>query len=160
MPSFPTDSPFTGPLPYHLASRSCQARAQNHAQETLWERFPTLTEEHWSRIFAERLPLLWVDEAAKTVEVAEGALPRFITYVAIYEASLQKTPTQRDSEGHYLAKQLAYYCRLASKLVDADLTLTHSDSIADMRAVFHRLRVGNEVAERLSEKFKKPMVEA
>ena len=55
-----------------------------------------------------------------------------------------------------MAKQLAYYCRLAGKLVAADPELTHPESIADMRAVFFRLCNGNEVAERLSEPLVKP----
>jgi hypothetical protein len=158
MSSFPNDSPFVGLIPYHLASRLCKAQAQQHTQAALYERFPILTEEHWDRIFAERRPLLWVDEAAKTVEVAENALPRFITYAAIYEASLQSIPTQQEFEGQYLARQLTYYCELARKLVAVDPMLTHPDSIADMRTVFQRLSVGNYTAECLSEPFEKPMV--
>jgi hypothetical protein len=155
---FLTDSPFVGPIPYHLASHSCKAQAQVHTQSALYERFPTLTEVHWDRIFAERRPQLWVDEAAKTVEVSAEALPRFITYAAIYEASLQSIPTQQEFEGQYLARQLAYYCELARKLVAVDPMLTTPDSIADMRTVFHRLSVGNYTADRLSEPFEKPMV--
>ena len=98
MPSSLANSPFTGPLPYNLASRSCQARAQQHTQEILWERFPTLTEEHWKRIFAERRPLLWVDEQARTVTVAEEALPRLVTWALMYEASLDSTPTHLEFE--------------------------------------------------------------
>jgi len=158
MLSFPSDAPFVGPIPYHLASRLCKAQAQQHTQAALYERFPTLTEVHWDQIFGERRPQLWVDEAAKTVEVAEAALPPFITYAAIYEASLQSIPTQREFEGQYVARQLAYYCEKARKLVAADPELTHSDSIADMQAVFYRLCTGNQTAERLSERFKKPVV--
>jgi hypothetical protein len=153
MSSFPTDSPFTGTLPYHLASRLCQAQAQKHTQSVLWERFPTLTEENWNRIFAERRPLLWVDEHLNTVSVAEEALSHLVSWAVIYEASLNSEPTQLEFEGHYLAKQLAYYCNLANELVAADPTLTHPNSIVTMRAVFQRLCVGNDVAERLSEPF-------
>lgn len=157
MSSFPTDSPFTGPLPYHLASRLCQAQAQRYTQSALWERFPTLTEEDWNRIFAERRPLLWVDEYLKTVSVAKEALSSLVSWALMYEASLIKEPTQLEYEGRYLAKQLAYYCNLASELVVADPTLTHPNSIATMRAVFQLLCVGNEVAERLSEPFVRVM---
>lgn len=157
MLSATTNSPFIGPLPYHLASRLCQSQAQQHTQEILWERFPTLTEEHWERIFAERRPLLWVDEQAHMVTVAGEALPRLTTWAAMYEASLDSTPTQAESEARYLAKQMTYYCRLAGKLVATDPELTHPESIADMRAVFLRLCVGNEVAERLSEPLVKPL---
>lgn len=158
MVSFPSDSPFVGPLPYHLASRGCKAQAQQHTQAALHERFPTLTEAHWDRIFAERRPQLWVDEAAKTVTVDEAALPHFITYTVIYEASLPSIPTQREFEGQYLARQLAYYCELASKLVAADPELAHPDSIAEMQTVFYRLCTGNYTADRLSEQFEKPLV--
>jgi hypothetical protein len=151
MSFFPTDLPFTGPLPYHFASRLYQAQAQKHTQSALWERFPTLTEEHWNRIFAERRPLLWVDEQAQTVVVAKEALLRLVSWAVMYEATLNNEPTQSEFEGHYLAKQLAYYCNLASELVAVDPTLTHPSSITAMRTVFQRLCVGNEVAERLSE---------
>jgi hypothetical protein len=157
MPSFPTDTPFVGPLPYHLASRLCQGQAQQHTQRTLWEYLPTLTDEQWERIFAERQPLLWVDERAQIVMVAEEALPHLKKWALLYHASLDTLPTQQEFEGYYMARQLAYYCKLAGRLVAADPSLTHPDSIASMRAVFQRLCVGNEVAERLSERPKKPM---
>lgn len=157
MPSFPTDTPFVGPLPYHLASRLCQAQAQQHTQAILWEHLPTLTDEQWGHIFAERQPLLWVDERAQLVMVAEEALPHFKKWAFLYQASLDNIPTQQEFEGYYLARQLAYYCDLASRVVATDPSLTHPDSIASMRAVFQRLSVGNRVAERLSERPEKPM---
>jgi hypothetical protein len=157
MPSFPTDAPFVGPLPYHLASRLCQGQAQQHTQLVLSEHFPKFTDEQWEHIFIERRPLLWVDEQAQVVTVAEEALPHLMKWALLYQASLDDIPTQQEFEGHYLARQLAYYCDLASKLVAADPALTHSDSIASMRAVFQRLSVGNRVAERLSERPEKPV---
>jgi hypothetical protein len=90
--------------------------------------------------------------------VAEADLPPFTTYAAIYEASLQSIPTQREFEGQYLARQVAYYCEVARKLVAADPELTHSNSIAEMQTVFYRLCTGNYTAERLSERFEKPVV--
>lgn len=157
MSAFPTDTPFTGPLPYHLASSLCQAQAQKHTQSALWEQFPTLTEKDWNRIFAERRPLLWVDEPLKTVSVAKEALSHLVAWAVMYEAMLNSEPTQLEFEGHYLAKQLTYYCNLASELVATDPGLTHPNSIASMRTVFFRLGLGNSVAERLSEPFVKAM---
>jgi hypothetical protein len=152
MSSFHTDSPFTGLLPYHLASRLCQAQAQQHTQVALWERFPTLTAEHWNQIFNERRPLLWVDEQAQAVVVAEEFLPRLVSWAAMYEATLSDPLPQSNDEARYLARQLEYYCNLAGRLVAVDPNLTHHDSIESMRAVFFRLCVGNDVAERLSER--------
>jgi hypothetical protein len=157
MPSFPTDAPFVGPLPYHLASRLCQGQAQQHAMAILSEHLPTLTDEHWGLIFAERRPLLWVDEQAQIVMVAEEALPQLMQWALLYQASVDGLPTQQEFEGHYLARQLAYYCDLASRVVATDPSLTHPNSIASMQAVFQRLSVGNWVAERLSERPEKPM---
>lgn len=151
MSNIPANTPFTGAIPYHLATRACRAQAQQHAQELLLKHFPLLTPEHCSRIFTEYRPLLWVNENRKLVTVAERALPGLLDSAAHCEESLYNLPTQ--SEAHYLARQLAYYCSLAGKLVAEDPMLTLPDSIVSMREVFHRLCVGNAVAERLSEPF-------
>lgn len=141
MSSFPPDSSFVGPLPYHLASRLCQEQAQQDAQLLLFQHFPTLKEEHWSHIFTERRPLLWVDEPTKRVTIAEELLPSLVGWAALYEASLQDTPTLLELEGHYQARQLAFFSELARKLVADDPMLTHPESLWHMQAVFHRLCV-------------------
>lgn len=124
----------------------------------LFQHFPDLTKEHWNHIFAERRPLLWVDEPNNRVTIAEELLPSLVGWAALYEASLQDIPTLQEFEGYYLARQLAFYCELARKLIAADPMLTHPESLWHMQAVFHRLCVGNKVAERLNERFEKPVI--
>jgi hypothetical protein len=144
----PTSSP--SPLAYSSAAPVHRLRAFAHTWQLLQSKYPSFTNLQWSFFFAEYQPALWVDDAAQTAMLAEDALLGFTNWLDLSRNGSHTCHRLAfGSEALYLARNIVDWSQHARDLVGTDPELTKPESIQLMRALFHRLSVGNSVAERI-----------